>query len=205
MSDFATETIETTPTRAQTVQADVLVPLAWSFVAGVLLGGAVGILAAWQGWAQPARAALVTGIATIIAGYFIISADVRRSWWASKSETTTPIEAPAQPIAQPARVVDRPILVNARRDRPAQAAVTFAEFVRGCDVGGTAEGRWLSVLGEPTFDEWRDRLIAAGWAQWNSKEHRHGWRLTAPAAEIVAAMDDGGGSVYEFVADLLRW
>jgi len=204
MSDFRTETTEYTPTRAQTVQSDVLVPLAWSFVAGLLLGVAAGIVAAWQDWAQPAKVGLCVFGVVCIGGYIIISADVRRSWWAEKTSTATPIEPPAV-VAQPARVVDRPVLVNARRDRPAQAAVSFAEFVRGCDVGGTAEGRWLPMLDEAQYDAWRDALIDAGWAAWNSREHRHGWRLTAPAGDILAAMDDGGESVCEFVADLLRW
>ena len=200
MSDFRTETTEYTPTRAQTVQSDVLVPLAWSFVAGLLLGGATGIVAVWQGWAQPVRVALCVFGAVCIGGYFFISAQVRESWWSRKEQVLEP-PAVADPIV---RTVDRPILMRRREGAQVKApSFSFAEFVRACEVGGTAEERWIPVLGETTFDAWRDRLIDAGWAKWRSKEPRHGWTLTAPAEEIIAATDDGG-DVYEMVMDCLR-
>lgn len=207
MSEYATETTEYTPTRAQTVQADVLVPLAWSFVAGILLGGAAGIIAAWLDWEQPAKAALIVGGVTMLGAFFTMSADVHRSWWANKTSTATPIEMPT-PAQPKTRVVDRPVLLNARRAQAEEATdISMAEFVRGCDVGGTAEDRWLRVIGERQYDRWRDALIGAGWAEWNNKNgtHNNGWRLTAPASKIVEAMDGGPAcDVYEMVADCLR-
>ena len=195
-------TVEATPARAQSVHSDVLMPLMWSVGAGVLLGIGVLVLALWQGWASPAKWALGVMLATIIAAYFTISAQVRESWWSRREQTQAPMQIPdAQEPAT--RIIDRPVLLRRREGAPAKApAFTFAEFVRACEAGGTAEDRWIPVLGETTFYAWRDRLIDAGWAKWRNQEHRHGWTLDAPAKEILAAIDTGeDGDLYESVMD----
>ncbi len=67
----------------------------------------------------------------------------------------------------------------------------FEEFVRGCEVHGTAQNFWETVRRLPREDyiRFRDVLIRLKWARWRNPAHPNlGWILNAPADEIIARM-----------------
>lgn len=72
-------------------------------------------------------------------------------------------------------------------DADAQLQAAFADFVRGCALDTSAR-RWEPEIGRGQYQRWRRQLLDAGWARWRSTDERAGWELTAPAAEILAAL-----------------
>jgi len=75
---------------------------------------------------------------------------------------------------------------NAERGRAA-----FVAFVRGCEHGPTTARHWEPRVGRKNFRAWRDELIAMGMAEAEGDHENAPWRLTLPAAEIVAALEAG--------------
>ncbi len=72
---------------------------------------------------------------------------------------------------------------SAERDRE-----HLAEFIRGCAVD-TSLRRWEASISRETYQDYRDRLIDSGWAEWKQPgNERAGWRLTAPAEETSAGI-----------------
>ncbi len=209
MSDYhtiATTANASTPARTQSVHADVLVPLAWSAVAGVMLGGGAAGLALWGEWARPELWGLAIGGGTLIVSFFALSAQIRQSWWSWKEDDHHESSGGADPAPERV-VVDRPVLVNARKNATKPASntpISFAQFVLDCEVRGTSEDQWVSILGREQFEAWRDALIEAGWARWRRPNARQqGWVLTAPAGEIVAEMNEDDG--FGFAVDMPTW
>ena len=196
------QSAEAQPARPQTVHSDVLVPAAWSLVAGVLLGGAAGVVALDNGWQMPGKWALIVGGLALLVGFFSYSAAIRATWWSSKEHSQSEGDAPAP--AQETRWIERPPVLTRRNSGSAPAkravgpAISFAEFVRGCAYG-TSEERWAGFIDAMQMEAWRDALIEAGWAKWRSRERRHGWTLTATADEVLASMQEpaAGERVFE--------
>ncbi len=84
------------------------------------------------------------------------------------------------------------VLLNAARaGQPAPEDVLrteLAEFIRGCAVD-TSLRRWEKDIGRAKYQEWRDELLAAGWAAWNDPdEPRQGWHLTASPEDVIEAL-----------------
>jgi len=84
------------------------------------------------------------------------------------------------------------VLLNAARaGQPAPEDVLrteLAEFIRGCAVD-TSLRRWEKDIGRAKYQEWRDELLAAGWAAWNDPDQpRQGWHLTAAPEDVIAAL-----------------
>ena len=67
---------------------------------------------------------------------------------------------------------------------------TMRWFVWWCDREGTGYEVWEGVLGRKRYTAWRNSLIKAGWADWNSygangkPNNTQGWHLKAPAELI---------------------
>jgi hypothetical protein len=58
--------------------------------------------------------------------------------------------------------------------------------------GDTTARRWERQLGRGVYQAYRDRLLAAGYAQWRSSSPKDGWILTAPAVQIIAELTPTG-------------
>ncbi len=185
------------PTRAPTVQADFVVPA----LSGLLLGALAAIVPAlllaallgafWAAW---------LGFASVFCTVAILwrLGVIDRSLWATEEIETTAtapevpagLEMPALPAPQ------TPVLLNpyqgrATRDaeRREETQSDFARFVEGC-ADDTTLRRWEPEIGRRQYQEWRDLLISAGWADWkNPANQRDGWSLSAPAATIIEALD----------------
>jgi len=80
------------------------------------------------------------------------------------------------------------ILLNARKQEPdpeAKLKAQALEFLRGCEVDTSAR-RWEPVLGRQRYQQWRDALMKAGFAEWlNPQQQKLGWRLKVSWQEIV--------------------
>ena len=86
------------------------------------------------------------------------------------------------PQAAPATVEDAPEEIECPYPEK-----TMRWFVWWCEQEGTGYDVWEGVLGRTRYLAWRDSLIKAGWAEWNSygangkPNNTQGWHLKAPA------------------------
>ena len=87
-----------------------------------------------------------------------------------------------------------PVLVNpAQGQAAAKEQVTseyrdeFNRFIEGCrDYRHTSERYWASRgIRDTKYQEYRDNLIGAGYAVWNNKDQRQGWRLIKSPEQII--------------------
>ncbi len=99
------------------------------------------------------------------------------------SPATEPPPAPQERI-----ITIRPRGAQGQDARRKRAMATFETFIRGCEHDTTA-ARWEKVIGRDTYRAWRDTLIQNGWAEWNSENRNHGWRLTVSADDILEACE----------------
>ncbi len=86
------------------------------------------------------------------------------------------------------------VLLNTRPNQAVQATPEerlrdqLGTFIRGCATD-TSLRRWQPVIGRERYQEWRDDMIQAGFAEWNIPgEPRQGWQLTCPVEEVIAAL-----------------
>jgi hypothetical protein len=157
---------ESTPARAPTVHSDVTTPLLGALVgAGIatLIAGALCIAYEWS-----ATVAGVTFLLFLSGGWIAWTGAAHATRWATKMTPLPP--DPEPPAAMPQR-----------------QGVGMDAFVRACAAAGTDWRRWQ---GEPRYEEFRDALIARGYAYWNHPtERRQGWSLAdMPADAICQAM-----------------
>ena len=182
----------TIPSRAPTVQSDVLVPA----LAGLLLGALAAILPALvlgallgHGWAAWLGFASVFCTGAILWRLGIID----ESLWATESiESTTP-EIP-QGLDMPALPERAPVLLNPyagretlEAERREEKRSGFAAFVRACERDTTSR-RWETEVGRTQYATWRDLLLSSGWASWRSDNPRDGWELSADPETIIGAL-----------------
>ena len=183
----------TIPSRAPTVQSDVLVPA----LAGLLLGALAAILPALvlgallgHGWAAWLGFASVFCTGAILWRLGIID----ESLWASESIESTTGLPPSDGLQMPALPAPGGVVLlnpyagreQLEAERREEKQSGFADFVTGCQFDTSAR-RWS---GEPNYTRWRESLIASGWGHWRKDgEPRAGWELTAPAERVIEAMD----------------
>lgn len=86
-----------------------------------------------------------------------------------------------------------PVLVNprlgqevARQQTEAEYRAEFEGFIRGCERSTSLRTWERRGLSRPTYEQFRDTLIGSGYAIWNSTSKEQGWRLLAPAEQIIA-------------------
>lgn len=179
------------PTRPQTIRSDFVVPALTGLYLGVWIGvvfGMVFYLLTGYFW-MPFGIFVATF--TII-GFLWRIVGIDRTIWASEDVARSPVFQ--EPSVLPMPAVRPPVLLNpytgrerAEHEQHDADAMAFAEFVRGCQFDTSAR-RWR---GELNYAEWRERLIASGWASWRKpNEPRAGWVLNADAERIIEALAD---------------
>jgi len=172
------------PTRQPALESDVWVPLAQGLITALLLGTSASILL-WAGW----------GVALWPTFPVATSAAAMLTWlWrmGAVGETLWTIERTLGVDLDGDEVVGEPeahiVTINGGPppDPAARLRAEFVNFIKGCCAGDTSLRRWEAAgMSRERYQEFRDRLIKAGFAQWNSDDKRQGWKLTAPANHII--------------------
>jgi hypothetical protein len=74
------------------------------------------------------------------------------------------------------------------RDAAERDRTSLEQFIRGCAVD-TSLRRWEPSIGRDCYQEYRDRLIDSGWAEWKRPgNERAGWVLTATPEATIAGL-----------------
>ncbi len=183
------------PARAPTMSADVWPAITQGAFAGVvgggimaggvgLLGGGVGAIAlSWLGCA-----------AVFSLGVWYVRQDVYdRTLHESQRRDTRPVVVNRIDAGEPGHVLLNPQagraqLARANADR---GRAEFLAFVKGCENGPTTGRFWEPKIGRPKYQAWREELLRLGWAERDGDGPNAGWHLTAPAAEVAAAVEAG--------------
>ena len=105
-----------------------------------------------------------------------------------------PAEAdPVRSIEGPQR--DRLVMLNPPTPEQATAREhdarqsDFDVFVRTCQRTTALRDHERLGTSRAQYNEYRETLIRLGWGAWRSKDRRQGWTLTAPAADILDALE----------------
>jgi hypothetical protein len=103
---------------------------------------------------------------------------------------------PPQPQPGKERIVllrTRGLITN-HADEEKQILGDFGEFVARLPHKGTTLRAWEEELGRDIYNDYRDKLIEAGYAQWKSigphgPHERQGWKLTVPTRHVLTALN----------------
>lgn len=74
-------------------------------------------------------------------------------------------------------------------------------FVRHANKAGTAFTAFQGLLPRDQYNDYRDKLIGSGWADWNSYNASNGEPNTTQGWSLIAALDEILGAVYEMGDD----
>jgi hypothetical protein len=179
------------PTRAHSIRSDFVVPA----LAGIYCAVFGGLLLALLFWLVFGYFWMPFGIFMTVfalAGFLWRTGTIDRLITATEDVRRMPGE-PEPPAALALPEVRPPVLLNPYTGRERADAEErnadeerFLSFVRECQFG-TSYAKWRGK--EPKYEEYRDRLIASGWASWRKEnEPRAGWMLNADAEHIVEAL-----------------
>ena len=183
---------------APTVQTRVAIPFLRGLMAGVWFAIAAGVACAWQRW--PDWWVWVAAAFLFGAALFWFEPGRVIIWWLER-RTGVDLDLDGQ---QGEPVDPRILLVNPRygqqEHRRRQLQETRARFVRWAkelDVYGTAERTWVNERGmnRDQYTQWRDALMAEGWADWVSRDVydrpnvTQGWDLTDVGRENLERVE----------------
>jgi hypothetical protein len=71
-------------------------------------------------------------------------------------------------------------------DPAARLRAEWVRFIQGCCQGNTSMGWWEDQgMGREQYRKFRDKLVEAGFAEWNGEDKRQGWHMTAPANHVI--------------------
>lgn len=192
--------VETSPTRAADLVADLLVPVGQALVTGALAGGLVvfGFSEVAPGWDVnhvKAFAGVALTVAAVTWGLLLV--DTRRLLWGIERVIGLDLDRDGHQGEPQERLV----VVNAGKAqeqaserRQTERASQFAQFVAALPARGTAARTWEKNLARDTYQDYRDTLIRLGWAEWNSTKRngqpneRRGWRLVWDVQDILARL-----------------
>lgn len=195
------------PYRGPAPRSDWATPLLQALTLSITVSVAVaGVL--WATEDATTRQILVT------AGLVFIFSFLGAFWWRVRRADESMFHRLKYPRARPEPQDLRPIISSSRGrfENPQEAPATVAQneaadvedeiddciyqrgtmawFVYWAEISGTGSAVWEKPLGRKRYRGWRDSLIEAGWAEWNSyspdgsPNHTQGWTLLAPASEI---------------------
>ena len=151
--------------------ASVIIPAARSLVTSAALAGVSGSV----GYAASMPAGDILCLVASVASIGFLGA------WLVGTRGPAAIDAPPGGAS-------RLVLVNPKASASPDRAQRFSEFTNAAERDSST--RRLRGLGysDGEICEWRDTLIRLGWASWNARDKRGGWRLTSPADDILENM-----------------
>lgn len=181
--------------------SDVGVPVIQAGITGLFAGLIRGLVMGegdWLAWAI-----------SIAAGVWLIQTiNFSRLLWAAEQKWQVDINKDGHK----GKPVLPPVILNNRRGKyehpqtspvnlkpkvlPPTTVHPYEQFVRGCAKIGTDIRKWEEIgISRPKQQEWRDKLIDGGWAEWNSYNVKGepnetvGWHLTSDPEEILKESD----------------
>lgn len=175
-----------TPYRKLDLVADVLVPLCWAGITGLILGvffAVLGLFLGWPGWAGPVAGLVIT------TAVWIVSMLSDRGLWMIEEITGRDLDGDGI-TGQPAR---RVVQVEVKEGKTTQLADLpgDADLVRFCQV--VAAGKSFSEdtaqssgYGVTNFRRLRDQFINRRWAFWRDPANpQQGVELTMIGKKVV--------------------
>ena len=181
----------TKPARQLSAEADFLVPALQATFSGLFAGTAIGVCAHYATGAPFADAWAVSVAVGVAASWFWRLDVTTRTLY--NVERITHIDINRDGVTgDPGHIMAlNPYQgqVAQRRDERAGRANVFRWFVTSC-AQDTASRNWEPQIGREQYIEWRDLLIASGWAKWRGRTGHGGWDLTADPADIIEALQD---------------
>ena len=111
---------------------------------------------------------------------------VKQSRWAQEIALGRDLDGDGS-IGRPGIVINGAPPVPTKEQLDRMARDEFRAWILSLETGGTAYRNGDVKRSE--YERRRERLMRAGWAEWVEPDnHRAGWVLTAPAAEVVASI-----------------
>lgn len=178
------------PTRPPSWESDVAVPLGQAVVTSVILGSSLSAglwyfaqIPLWPTWA-------VAVIGALAAAWLWRMGAAGSTLWVVERVLGTDLNRDGE-VGQPeAHFVT--IRANGSQSPPEDPAMRlrgeFVTFVRGCVASrDTSLRRWEEAgMSRQKYQEFRDRLIGAGFAEWRDpSQPRRGWVITASLETIL--------------------
>jgi len=186
------------PARPADLVADLIVPIGQAAVTGLLLGTAGALATTHWHWFDydgefwPLWSGMF--LATTAVAWLILLLESRRLLWAI--ETITGLDLDGDNHRGEPQPQDRIIIVNGRpaslANRELQKQTLLVSFVARLPIKGTGSRVWDDELGRDVYNEFRDALMAGGWADWKSyradgtPHERGGWELLDDVETVLA-------------------
>lgn len=183
--------------RPATMGSDVMVPVAQALVTGILVAAVFWITGWSKYWAS-------WGIICTFVVWLVQTVNVNRLLWAAEKRWQIDINKDGHkgrpaPAKYPGIILTKHTKDGGRFKDPRSKVPSvkeqhpFEKFVLACERVGTDMRFWEGQMGLPreVYQDWRDKLMDAGCAMWNSfnsqgdPNNRQGWHLTMPAKEIL--------------------
>lgn len=193
----ATPSTNWTPTRAPSLEADVLVPLLQATVSALVLTLAATMLVWGMEWLPPWPFAGICFALTLAAAWLIAIADWQGTLWRIEERSGINLDGdPHIGKPPPVRLLE---VYSAPPSQPmpadpatAETRRRLCEFVRGCWLDGkpnTALRAWDKSIGRAQWEEWRGLLLRLGYAVEDKSGTRNSpWRLRQDATTTIRQM-----------------
>ncbi|HEX2972011.1 MAG TPA: hypothetical protein VHP11_06740 [Tepidisphaeraceae bacterium] len=181
------------PHRDPSLEADFFVPFFQTLATALLPGSGLAAVVCWL-WATPIFATWLVCVSVCGGvGWLWRLGIISQTLWRVETYLDADLNGDGvkgDPGRNPSIMVVNPRNGQAalRQDDLAQLHIEFRQFILECRNDTTA-GKWEKRLGRAKYQEFRNALISAGYARWNSdQDQRSGWRLAATPEQILLAI-----------------